>query len=258
MDSKMKKNSVVNALVPILMFVVFILGNYSIKAYTPALIPTCVLPICVEYSKSDSIFSGTFIKSVDDKSSDIQKVINTFRVNKIFKGKSAETVQVKFALGECDIKFEVGKKYLVYARKSKVDLILVADWLTRTSLLEKAQDDLKYIDKLHKSKKVFFVEGQVDGLSDDDIERVKVYIRENNNYIPIKIDILGEYQYKLTKDKKINVFIEIPFEVTIENSEGLKIVPHSLPSSNTLIEYEVNFLPNSCNYQKIIVNKVPK
>lgn len=216
-----------------------------------------VLPVCVEYSKSDLVFSGTLTKSFDDESSLANpRIINTFTVNKIFKGKTTKTVQVKFLGGECGFPFEVGKEYLVYAKLPKEGSIFNTDFSSNVDLIEKSAQAIKEINILRKSKSAFLIYVNIHGLDSNDLNKINLKLRDGNGDIPFKYYRDIGYIYKLTKNKKLKVILEIPSELNAWiSSIGTGILnTESIPKTQK-IEYEVKYSPDSCDIKSIWVEK---
>ena len=77
------------------------------------------MPFSEEVAYADQVFIGTVIKKTDS-----DMVYFLFSVSQIFKGNKADTLTIKtgFGGGDCGVKFEIGKEYLVYSHSSQTSI----------------------------------------------------------------------------------------------------------------------------------------
>ena len=85
-----------------------------------------------ELQRKDVVFSGEV--------TGINRERIEFKVEKLWKGRRAGKLSIRYEQSDCTYLFVVGKKYLVYAYGKE---ILEMDICTRTKELDKASDDLK-------------------------------------------------------------------------------------------------------------------
>lgn len=105
-----------------------------------------------EYSNSTGVFSGEVLQVIKEIGANQIKV--KFRVKEAWKGKFSRQTIIKTVQDSaaCGYKFEVGKKYLVFAAGEENNLR--TDICTRTSLL-KPNKDVSILNKIKKQKVKF-------------------------------------------------------------------------------------------------------
>ena len=136
-------------------FIIFIAaGNSSTHACSCLAPETDDLRILVkkDYKDSTAVFSGEVIEITKDKTAMRLRV--KFRRDKSWKGgvPAEFTITTADNSAMCGYNFELGKKYLVYARGEKS--ALRAELCTRTAPLA-SNEDTKILDKLNKRKTKF-------------------------------------------------------------------------------------------------------
>ena len=94
----------------------FLIVTIILLAHTANACRCAIVSLTDEVAGADQIFVGTvFNKRTSDK------VYYHFTVSKMFKGAAVDTVviQTGFGGGDCGMNFEMGKSYLVYARRGQ-------------------------------------------------------------------------------------------------------------------------------------------
>ena len=102
------------------------------------------------FTNSGAIFSGEVIE-VYESSADKNSLLVKFKVAKLWKGelKREIIITTNKESSMCGYGFEVGEKYLVYAKRLKNDLFV--DNCSRTTNFSN-QGDVKYLTKLKRKK----------------------------------------------------------------------------------------------------------
>src|SRR5260370_27078227 len=113
---------------------------------------TCIeydVPVCAAYWRADAVFAGQLVDmtAVEKKSdNEMPTGMLHFIVEQPFRGVAGDRVDVETLHGtSCDMKFEKGERYLIYASREKDSNKLFAGPCTRTEDLKYADDDLHYI-----------------------------------------------------------------------------------------------------------------
>jgi hypothetical protein len=77
------------------------------------------MPFSEEVAYADQVFIGTVIKQADS-----DMVYFLFSVSHTFKGNKADTLTIKtgFGGGDCGVKFEIGKEYLIYSHSRQTSI----------------------------------------------------------------------------------------------------------------------------------------
>lgn len=99
------------------------------------------------YKKSVTVFSGEVIEVIRDEKLDYVQV--KMRVEKSWKTDISGEIIIKtgFDDGDCDYKFEVGEKYLVYTYGTKSNL--KTSLCQRNSLIS-STEDIEILEKIKK------------------------------------------------------------------------------------------------------------
>jgi Tissue inhibitor of metalloproteinase len=128
-------------------------------------------PPCQSFGNTFAVFSGK-VESITDSPREYSPVAGrkfnlidkkvSFTVNESFRGISEKTVDVitSSQSSACGYRFEVGREYVVYAYKQK-DGKLGTGICTRTSPIEKAQEDLQYFREIAKKPKDIAIYGGI-------------------------------------------------------------------------------------------------
>ena len=129
---------------------------------------------CAVYQGADAVFIGTATAKEVIKSAkpNIRVQLN---VDETFKGTSSQQETVANE-GLCEFHFEVGKTYLVYAKRDKETNLLRVFYCSRTTQLENAAPDLEFIRLMAAGKPISTIYGTVEQLTDN--EKLK--------FIPLK------------------------------------------------------------------------
>ena len=106
-------------------------------------------PPCEAYANTAAVFTGT-VTSVTENGNYRTFV---FLVGRPFKGVSRGYVRVNTGRGggDCGYRFEIGRKYLVYASKDQQTGTMATSVCTRTQSFDAATEDLNYIQDLPAS-----------------------------------------------------------------------------------------------------------
>jgi hypothetical protein len=110
-------------------------------------------PVCEAYGAADAVFVGTVTGVAENKSNnqaalDVAFLGYKFSVEQAYSGISGTQVEVFTTLpfGACGFPFQVGERYLVYARRDKGKL--TTSICTRTKSFERASEDLAFLGTL--------------------------------------------------------------------------------------------------------------
>jgi hypothetical protein len=143
------------SLMPVLLLVGFFLLSF------PDAIHACSCPVIepdYAYQRAAIIFTGTVNQITelkgkgDTDGSALQFVeghLTRFTVEEFYKGRGGAEVELRGGNTSCDIHFEVGKRYLVYASENRDTGVLGAFSCSRTGLLNNyLQADISYLKRV--------------------------------------------------------------------------------------------------------------
>lgn len=122
---------------------------FSLQAKSPESVGKCrVLSLKEAYQDSKAVFVGEIIKVVED--GDVKTF--TFRVEKNWKGADKEEIEINARQTmRYQAWFEVGEKYLVYARGSEKDDKLWEKRCSRSKRLADAAEDIAELERAKES-----------------------------------------------------------------------------------------------------------
>ena len=217
------------------------------------------LTICQTYSISDAVLVGKVekIEQAKDRDFPVQNV--TFTVDKIYKGNPEKTAVVQFSSGECGNTFEIGETYFVYQDKWRP--------CNNTKPLKYASEDVKYAGSLSAESPVFFIKGRIESsererLPADELKNTRITIEKGEAKFNVEIDKFGKFDFKTTAKGIYLIKIILPFkaEVSPDTFMGIVYNPDEITTTETqtIIEYSVEFAPNSCANLALLVTKTKK
>ena len=169
-----------------------------------------VPPPCKAFWENDAIFVGL----VTAMSSNYQFVM---KVEKPYRGvKQDEELTVNQTLGYCDDKFEIGKRYVVYANKSS-NRETLSTLVDSTSLFSEDLSSVKFFESLNDGKPEFSIVIQPSRFFDPNSlkGKFKVDIWKNEQYLFNKESSIGYFDIKVPEEGQYKVRIWIPDNKTI-------------------------------------------
>jgi hypothetical protein len=212
------------------------------------------VPVCAAYWRADAVFAGQIMDITDvEKTADDQlpTVMLHFLVEQPFRGVSGNRVDVQTLHGtSCDMKFEKGKRYLIYASRGEDSNQLFAGPCTRTSELEHAIDDLNYIRSVTQQEARESILGRVVRNKYESLAALKVIVQGGDKTFEVKTDEKGNFSVPLPAPGNYTVRVFIPFAAAVMaygNDEPAKIAS---TDALTTFEYEVQIAKNQCHYRQ--------
>jgi 5-hydroxyisourate hydrolase-like protein (transthyretin family) len=142
-----------------LSLLLFLLSVERVNACSCVPIP----PPCEAYKKTHAIFTG-LVTEIDPRVKDAQEPPYAhFSIERAFKGITEKEIKMYqgTASGDCSLKFEQGKRYLIYADYDDEGKQFFTSFCTRTTQLEYAAEDLDYLEGLPDSNQGNRLSGMV-------------------------------------------------------------------------------------------------
>jgi hypothetical protein len=212
-------------------------------------------PPCAAYSDANVVFVGV-----------VQRVSQPFKTNKnvlvtanliveqSFKGNRDKQIEVNFPIGDCGYEeVKLGKKYFIYAHSKTGQGRLEVDTCSRTTVLEKANDDLKYVNSMRQRKEHPLIMGRILDLTN--YEKVKVVVEAEKETKESFVNSDGTYKFmSFGESNEYVVRLLFPFEVTSRIFELDYCPPQS--GFKTCIEYTVEARNYGCSYLELPLNEV--
>lgn len=173
---------------------------------------------CQAYSNADVVFVGRIMKATDKDGT----VTHQVQVDENFlglEGKSLVNVNTEIQTS-CGFQMEANKSYLIYASKEKKTGALWTGMCTRTTSLEYAKDDLKYLHSLKENgNKGGTIQGKVVDEESAYAEKTKkpegvdkVYVNRKDSKEILTTEIESDGSYKLTglEKGKYRAYLRLP------------------------------------------------
>ncbi len=230
--------------------------------FSPVRVFACVCDfkmICEEYSLAKAVFTGKLVRVEESPQKPSANATAYFEVEKTFKGSPGKVEQMDFLIGgSCERKLTVGEIYFVYQSGEKY-----LNPCNRTDLLSALTDDLKYAEGLSAANPVFTIGGKINDLSKDELKNAEVWLETGQRKISLPLSEYGNFKFEAKEKSSYRVKMVLPFDAGIVMlsmsgkigfSEGYHYeVTHS--EKKTIIEYRLEFEPNSCNYRQVYFDK---
>ena len=211
------------------------------------------VPVCAAFWRADAVFAGQIMDITEvEKTSDNQlpTVMLRFLVEQPFRSVSGNRVDVQTLHGTtCDIQFEKGKRYLIYASRGSDSNQLFTGLCTRTSELEHATDDLNYIRSVTQQEAKESILGRVVRNKYEALAALKVVVQGGDQTLEVKTDEKGNFSVPLPAPGKYTVRVFIPFAAAVM-TEGNEPTRIEATDALTTFEYEVEIPKNQCHYRQ--------
>lgn len=218
------------------------------------------VPVCAAYWRADAVFAGQLLDMtpVEKKSENqIPTVMLHFIVEQPFRGVAGNRVDVETPHGtSCDMKFEKGKRYLIYASSERDSNQLFAGPCTRTTELKHAIDDLNYIRTVTQQEAKESILGRLVHNKYEPLPGLKVTVQSGDKTFEAKTDDKGDFSVSLPAPGSYTVRAFIPFAAAVmayREDEQAKI---ATTDALTIFEYEVQIAKNQCHYRQIDAFKI--
>ena len=218
------------------------------------------VPVCAAYWRADAVFAGQILDITEvAKKSDpqIPTVMLHFLVEQPFRGVAGNRVDVETSHGtSCSMKFEKGKRYLIYAWRGEDSNQLFAGPCTRTTGLEHATDDLNYIRSVTQQEAKESISGRLVRNQFEPLAGLKVIVQGGDKTFEVKTDEKGNFSVQVLAPGNYTVRAFIPFAAAVmahSKNEQAKI---ARTDALTIFEYEVQIAKNQCQYRQIDAFKI--
>lgn len=206
-------------------------------------------PPCAQYSSADAVFVGSVTEI--KPTADMVTQIISFAVERGLVGINSRDAELIDYGTSCHYKFEVGKKYLVYAyrnRKSSGNE-LYTHYCTRTTGISNAGEDLAYIKTLSEKGKQLQILGLL-AEGDKKLRKVRVSASGAGRHYRSRSDNEGWFRFILPKPGQYRVRIFLPpySDVVGTKQELDQIANRVRTRTHTLLEYDVVVAPGKCAF----------
>jgi hypothetical protein len=220
---------------------------------------TCVSgvnPPCVAYENAYVVFIGKLKSKTDliNTSEASPFLFGFFEVEKAFKGDIGKKVKLKMSGGDCDLGFQVGESYFIYAHQSRTDNSLEIKVCDRSTQIKNADSDIKYVNSLSSLSSYQSIMGEITGLSPEELKNIKVTIESKSKRNEYQVKSNGMFDVSEKKIGRFKVLIEFPpeLEISVIGKFDGNIETDDL---RTVVTYDVLLAKNKCDYKVFTVKK---
>jgi hypothetical protein len=215
-------------------------------------------PVCAAYWRADAVFTGvvTDIKKVPDAEQTSPPIaLLHFIVEDKFRNVTASELEVETLHGtSCDMTFEKGKRWLVYAYRNASTGRLVISPCTRTHQISGTDDDLSYIRGLSQRPPEQSVHGRLAYFKYDPLADIKVVVSGAGRSFETKTDAEGNFSVQLPQGGAYTVRAVVPYSAgAYSHTAAVETDP---TDEQTVLEYPVELPTGRCTYSELDVFKV--
>lgn len=217
------------------------------------------VPVCAAFWRADAVFVGQLadIRPIERKADDLPLATLQFLVEQPYRGVSGAHIEVVTTSGTmCDMKFQKGKRYLVYADFDEDTKQLVTGFCSRTTALANAEDDLAYLRKVTQQGVDESVSGKIAKNQTVGLPDLKIEVEGNDKTFETTTDPNGNFSFSLPGPGKYKVRVFVQYAAGAINFAGGLKVKTSATDTLTTIEYNVTLEKNQCNYTTLDVFKI--
>jgi hypothetical protein len=210
-------------------------------------------PPCAFYSRADAVFIGTIASTSSNNTQGYDAKNAQFRIDEVFKGLSGATTEVEFPFPDCNVRPNVGEKYLVYARREFSGSgpgQLVSRNCDGTRLLKDASSDLGYLRKLSDKDLHGSISARILGIREHELDGVEISVQGFDRVVTSGVDAEGFYKFDLQKPGTYQIQVSVPLQLDVLAQLGLSATKEP---SKTIISYAAVLKGNECDYKEIKV-----
>src|ERR1700682_1861950 len=217
--------------------------------------PETLTPTCAFYSRADAVFIGTLRSTNSNTAQGYNIKTAHFIIDKAFKGFSDAGTEVEFPFPDCNVRLNVGDKYLVYARRASSSSgkgQLVSQNCDGTKLLTDAAGDLTYLGTLSSEKVHESISGRIMGLRDHELDGIETSASaEGANWkVTSGLDAEGSYKFDLPRTGGYQIQVSIPLQLEVLARTGLSAKKEP---AKTVIRYRAMLNSGECDDKEIKV-----
>ncbi len=176
-------------------------------------------PVCAAFWRADAVFVGQLAetkRTVRRSDNELPTAMLHFIVEQPYRGVASAQVDVAVLSGtSCDMKFEKGERYLIYAALDPNSKRLFAGPCTRTTTLEYAAEDLNYIRAVTQQGAQESISGRLVRNTYDPLKGLKVVVQGNDKTLETTTDEQGDFTVSLPGSGTYTVRAFVPFAAAV-------------------------------------------
>ena len=212
-------------------------------------------PPCVEYWQADAVFVGLatqispHYKDFEASSRSGRRTV-ILSVQQAFRGVTGGDVTLESPVSDCEIEFEEGKQYFVYAYRDKASRTLGTSACSRTMPVSSAVEDLAFVRALSEGVRELLITGVA--LKDQyyPVPNVRIAVEGTGKSYKAITDDQGRFSVGVIKPGSYNVRITLPsgymwvgYQGSADNMTGT-----SERNGRITLDYRVEVSPGKCAF----------
>ena len=215
-------------------------------------------PICAAFWRADAVFVGQMtgmrVEKADPNSDDSSTATWHFIVEQPFRGITTLKVDVTTSYGSsCDVRFQKGRRYLVYASLHGNQLFAGA--CMGTASLEEAVDELNYIRAATQQGVGESISGRIIKDRYEPVPQLNIQVTGGGKTWETSTDAQGDFSVSLPGPGVYKVRAAIPFAAAVSRYEDDVPVTVNATDTLTTLDYEITLEKNHCDYQELDIFK---
>lgn len=214
------------------------------------------VPICGRYWRSDAVFVGQVrditLPPASRSGADLPLATVHFIVEQPFRGVTTATFDVQTIHGTmCDVRFEKGKRYLVFGDRDSDTNQVFTGMCSGTGTVEDLQDELNYIRSVMQGAASESIKGFIQQMRYKDIAGAKIEIRNGKTSFETTSDEKGKFSVSVGSPGTYTVRVLIPSSVSVAETIDNRFDKIETTDTLTTVEYKVELGKNQCDYRRL-------
>lgn len=217
-------------------------------------------PVCAAYWRADAVFVGQLTKItpvVKQSDDELPTVLLHFIVEQPFRGVTSAQVDVATLFGtSCDMKFDKGERYLIYASLGTDNRSLFAGPCSRTTTFDDASEDLNYLRAVTQQGAQESISGRLALNKYDPLSGLKVTVQRGDQTLETTTDKQGQFDVTLPSPGTYTVRAFVPFAAAVLAYKGDPETREKATDALTTLEYELKIEKNHCDHRELDLFKI--
>lgn len=212
-------------------------------------------PVCAAYWRADAVFVGELTRitpPAKQSKNELPTALLHFIVEQPFRGVTGAQVDVATLSGtSCDMKFDKGQRYLIYASLDPDTKRLFAGPCTRTTTFDDAAEDLNYLRTVTQQGAQESISGRLVRDKYDPLSGLKVTVQRGDQTIETTTDKQGRFDVSLPGPGNYTVRAFVPFAAGVLAYVGDPETREKATDTLTTLEYELKIEKNHCDHREL-------
>lgn len=212
-------------------------------------------PPCAAYWQADAVFVGSvtdITPSFDDLESSMRagrrKV--RFSLEESYRGTGGSEAVLANGVESCEYRFEVGKKYFVYAYRNPEDNTLSTHGCSRTSAAPNATEDLAYVRTLSETRLSQDISGVIQEDRHTPVKGVKIVADGRRRRLQSVSDGEGKFKIMIPGAGRYSVRVFLPRNASVAGPmpQTERVSSVAASGKHTIVEYVLDIQDGGCEF----------